>query len=195
VDRTPDPRNGHQSIVLDFEGPGAELLDNEAGGHRIQRIPITERGGRVHSSTVTVAVLAQSMVDSRYQRRNADDYVIEWYSGTVGAGGQNHQKTQNCARLTHLPTGIVRTAQTRSRQNSFKAARAAIDQELDRQNHQTANAAENAVRRAQVGSGQRSDKRRTVRFQDGLVHDHVTQKSVPINVYLKGYLEKLWTTD
>lgn len=147
----------------------------------------------MHSSTVTVAVLGSFTVDVRpYHQRSADDYTIEWFSGTIGAGGQNHQKTQNCARIVHRPTGLIRTAQTRSRQNSLKLAMGAINDELDRLASHVTNAATNDSRRDQVGSGQRSDKRRTFRFQDGLVHDHVTQKSIPVDRAMNGRLDLLW---
>ena len=178
--------------MLEIEGSDTDQLDYEAGGHRVQRIPITERRGRVHSSTVTVAVLSAAVTAPQYGLRRYEDYHIEWYSGTVGAGGQNHQKTQTCVRIQHIPTGLVKQAQTRSRKNSLKSAFAAINHELDRLAASAANTAENTIRRGQVGSGQRSDKRRTLRFQDGLVHDHVTNKRMPIDRYMNGGIDALW---
>lgn len=141
---------------------------------------------------MTVAVIGQLHTDQPYDRRSDSDFRIEWFSGSVGAGGQNHQKTQNCARVTHVPTGLVRIAQTRSRQNSLKAALAAINADLNRLAANSANAAENDVRRKQVGSGERSDKRRTFRFQDGLVHDHITGKSSTVSRVMNGCLDLLW---
>ena len=74
---------------MEIDGRGAEGLDNEAGGHRVQRVPVTDRKGRVHSSTVTVAVLGTPMAsNSPYSRRNEHDFRVEWYSGS-GAGGQH----------------------------------------------------------------------------------------------------------
>ena len=146
----------------------------------------------MHSSTVTVAVLDERQADvSCYMRRNSDDYTIEWYSGS-GAGGQFRNKHQNSARVTHLPSGIVRTAQTRSRENSLREAMAAIDTELDRLVGDVVGHAENQVRRAQVGSGQRSDKRRTIRFQHDEVIDHATGKRISAKEFMKGFVEKLW---
>ena len=101
-------------------------LDNEPGGHRIQRVPPTERKGRVHTSTVTVAVLDPSIAQTAIQDR---DLRVEWYSGT-GAGGQYRNKHQNSCRITHIPTGIQATAQCRSRENSYTEARAAIEQRV-----------------------------------------------------------------
>jgi peptide chain release factor 1 len=126
-----------------------------------------------------------------YLLRGEQDYLVEWYSGS-GAGGQHRNKHQNSARVTHLPTGLVRSAQTRSRDNSLRAALGALNDELDRLAGKTADRAENAVRRGQVGSGQRSDKRRTIRYQDGLVHDHITGKKLPIARYMSGGLDALW---
>ena len=139
-----------------------------------------------------MAVIGELRTEQPYDRRSDSDFCIEWFSGSVGAGGQNHQKTQNCARVTHVPTGLMRIAQTRSRQNSLKAAMTAINHDLDRLATTRANAAENHLRRQQVGSGERSDKRRTYRFQDGLVHDHITGKSSTVSRIMNGCLDLLW---
>lgn len=128
---------------------------------------------------------------SQYLKRNPEDYSTEWYSGS-GAGGQHRNKHMNSARITHIPTGIIRSAQTRSRQNSLQEAMTAINEELDRLCGKAAGAAENNTRRNQIGNGERSDKRRTVRFQDGSAIDHITGKRVPIEVYMKGGMDKLW---
>lgn len=176
-----------------MDGGGVENLKHEAGGHRVQRVPRTERNGRVHSSTVTVAVLgALTVSNSPYDRRSADDFSVEWYNGTIGAGGQNHQKTACCARITHIPTGIIRTAQTRSRNNSYKNAMEALQADLDRAAGHAAGRAENAVRKAHVGSGERSDRRRTYQFQNGLVRDHLTGKSAPVDRVMKGGFDLIW---
>ena len=103
------------------------LENNEPGGHRIQRVPPTERKGRVHTSTVTVAIVDQSTPTIKV----ADaDLKIEWYSGT-GAGGQHRNKHQNSCRITHIPTGILATAQCRSRENSLAEARKTIEERLN----------------------------------------------------------------
>jgi peptide chain release factor 1 len=168
-------------------------LAAETGGHRVQRVPRNDKRGRVQSSTVTVAVMARGLPsDGPFSRRSPSDFRLEWYSGTVGAGGQNHQKTQNCLRLVHLPTGTVRTAQTRSRENSHKDAMRAMEAELDRRAADAASTAENASRRSQVGSGERSDKRRTVRFQEDCAIDHVTGRRMPAHDYMDGGMSRLW---
>ena len=91
-----------------------------------------------------------------------------------------------------LPTNITRSAQTRSRENSLKSAMSAINQELDRLANQIAGQTENAIRKGQVGSGERSDKRRTIRFQDDTVIDHITNKRMTTSAYMKGRMDELW---
>lgn len=185
-------RNGHQYLAITVDGNGVEKLENEAGGHRIQRIPKSERNGRVHSSTVTVAVMGGvAVAKTIYDQRAESDFDIQWYSGS-GAGGQHRNRHLNSARITHIPSGIVRQAQTRSRENSLQSAMAALRTELDRLSGHEAGNAVNGVRKQHVGSGMRSDKRRTLRFQEGQVHDHVTGKSAPLDRVMKGEFRLLW---
>lgn len=157
----------------------------------MQRIPPNERRGRVHSSTVTVAVLKESAAGGPATQRKASDFEIEWYSGS-GAGGQHRNKHQNSARVRHVPTGIVRTAQTRRRETSLREAMAAITEVLDAMASGRAADTLNGVRNDQIGSGMRSDKRRTYRFQDGLVRDHVTGKTSQVERVMAGGFDRLW---
>ncbi len=175
---------------LEVQGADLSGLDNEPGGHRIQRVPPTERKGRVHTSTVTVAVIdAES--PAIQQTIPDSDLRIEWYSGT-GAGGQHRNKHQNSCRITHIPSGTVATAQCRSRQNSLEEAMAAIQQRVDTAtNRQYTNSIANN-RKLQVGSGMRGDKIRTYRFQDDRVQDHLTGKSAKCSSVLKGNIDLLW---
>jgi peptide chain release factor 1 len=136
-------------------------------------------------------VIGSTDTEPCYHQRGTDDYAIEWYSGS-GAGGQHRNRHMCSARVRHIPTGIVKQAQTRSRENSLKSAMTAINEELARLAGQHASAIENNGRREQVGSGQRSDKRRTVRFQAGLVHDHISGKTLAIDRYMNGGLDALW---
>jgi peptide chain release factor 1 len=179
-------------LIIVLDGHGVDQLSNEAGGHRIQRVPKSERNGRVHSSTVTVSVLSDQGTGSGiYDQRADDDFEISWYSGS-GAGGQHRNKHQNSARIMHRPTGLVRQAQTRSRENSYQTAMAALHAELDKQAGEIAGQAENAVRRSQVGSGERSDRRRTYQFQNGLVTDHKTGHRAPVDRVMAGRFDLLW---
>lgn len=176
-------------------GDRVELLDQEAGNIRIQRIPRTEKRGRVHTSTVTVAVLGDQVVDlSPYRSRSERDFEVEWFGGTIGAGGQKHNKTFNCARLKHLPTGIVRTAQTRSRKNSYAEAMAAICVDLDQAMEEAARGHDNGLRKAQIGSGKRAaEKRRTFRFQEDRAIDHEAGTSAQARRVMRGQIDDLWT--
>lgn len=163
-------------------------MANEAGGHRIQRVPPTERKGRVHTSTVTVAVIDPAVIATTIAE---SDLKIEWYSGT-GAGGQHRNKHQNSARVTHVPTGIVVTSQCRSRQNSLTEALATIQSRVDQILQASYNNTVASDRRAQVGSGMRGDKIRTYRFQDDRVQDHVTGKTATTKKVLAGNFDLLW---
>ena len=180
-------RLGECSLLV--EGADLSGLYNEPGGHRIQRIPPTERRGRVHTSTVTVAVIdSNTKVIASIAN---SDIKIEWYSGT-GAGGQHRNKHQNSCRLTHLPTGTVTTAQCRSRQTSYDQAYTALKQAVDQKSHLIYNNGIASDRKQQVGSGMRGDKIRTYRFQDDVVKDHVTDKTASVKQVLAGNFDLLW---
>jgi peptide chain release factor 1 len=163
-------------------------LENEAGGHRIQRVPPTERKGRVHTSTVTVAVIEPGSAKVAIKE---SDLKIEWYSGT-GAGGQHRNKHQNSCRITHIPSGTVVTAQCRSRQNSYAQAMDDIHGRVDRMAQSAYNNTVSSDRRQQVGSGMRGDKIRTYRFQDDVVTDHITDKRGSVKRILSGNFDLLW---
>ena len=178
-------------MTISISGKDLSCLANEAGGHRVQRIPPGERNGRVHSSTVTVAVLAQSALDKKFCLRNPEHFEISFFSGT-GPGGQNRNKVQASARVKHVPTGFIRTAQTRSRENSVRLAMEALAVDLDAGAQVDARNQEQGVRKSQVGSGMRGDKRRTYRYQEGKVHDHQSGKTASLDRVLAGGFEALW---
>lgn len=183
-----DVRPGECS--LEVEGKDLSGLDNEPGGHRIQRVPPTERKGRVHTSTVTVAVIDRD-AEIGSVSIPSNELKVEWYSGT-GAGGQHRNKHQNSCRITHIPSGVVATAQCRSRQNSYNEALEAIQQRLDNEHQRQYNSSIASDRKRQVGSGMRGDKIRTYRFQDDSVQDHLTGKRAKCSQALKGNLDLLW---
>ena len=172
------------------EGSDLSGLENESGGHRIQRVPPTERKGRVHTSTVTVAI-----VDSESAVANAsipDAHLrIEWYSGT-GAGGQHRNKHQNSCRITHIPTGTVVTAQTRSRQSSLAQALQTVQETVNNLAKSSYNSSIASDRKQQVGSGMRGDKIRTYRFQDDVVKDHITDNTASVKKVMSGNFDLLW---
>ena len=119
------------------------------------------------------------------------DLKIEWYSGT-GAGGQHRNKCQNSCRITHIPSGIMATAQSRSRQNSQAEAVATIQQRVDEISKASYNSGIASDRKQQVGSGMRGDKIRTYRFQDDVVKDHVSDKTASVKKVLNGNFDLLW---
>ena len=170
------------------EGADLSGLENEPGGHRIQRVPPTERKGRVHTSTVTVAVVDPQVISTVIRDH---DLTIEWYSGT-GAGGQYRNKHQNSCRITHLPTGITAKAECRSRTNSLAEATAAIQKRVDQLLQSKYNNDLASDRKAQVGTGMRGDKIRTYRFQDDRVQDHVTGKTSSVKKIMAGNFDLLW---
>lgn len=173
-----------------MDGQDLHKLEQEAGGHRLQRIPPTEKRGRVHTSTVTVSVTdPTSKSDVTIPDR---DLKIEWYSGS-GAGGQNRNKVQACCRLRHLPTGIVTTAQTRSRDNSYRLALEEMHARISEMAMSKQHGDRAAQKRQQVGSGQRGDKIRTIRFQDDRATDHRTDKRMRATDYMEGKMDQLWS--
>lgn len=172
-------------IVIKASKIGA--LKNEAGGHRIQRVPPTERRGRVHTSTVTVSVLEEGQVAVRLDKQ---DLEYRWFSGT-GKGGQHRNKHQNCLELTHLPTGLKQTATGRSRDTNEREAKDALLLKLQQVSTGQANDATNAIRSGQIGCGMRGDKRRTYRFQDDQIVDHLTGKKMSCQQFMSGNIEKL----
>jgi peptide chain release factor 1 len=175
---------------IEVEGADLSGLENEPGGHRIQRVPPTERKGRVHTSTVTVAVIDR-MAENRSATIPETDLKVEWYSGT-GAGGQHRNKHQNSCRITHIPTGVVVTAQCRSRQNSFNEAMTTLQSRIDNEVKRQYNSTVASDRKQQVGSGMRGDKIRTYRFQDDNVQDHITGKRSTVKKVLSGNFDLLW---
>jgi len=175
---------------IEIEGTDLSALDHEAGGHRIQRVPPTERKGRVHTSTVTVAVIDSEEACTAPTIQQGD-LKIEWYSGT-GAGGQYRNKHQNSCRITHLPTGTIAKAECRSRQNSLNEAMSEIQRRVDEMTQRQYNNTVAVDRRRQVGSGMRGDKIRTYRFQDDVVQDHLTGQRAKCTQILKGNIDLLW---
>ncbi|WNO10887.1 peptide chain release factor-like protein [Teredinibacter sp. KSP-S5-2] len=162
----------------------------EAGGHRIQRIPPTEKRGRVHTSSVTVAVYDASIKRDLEELSN-QDVRIEWFSGT-GAGGQHRNKTQNCCRVIHTSTGMVESHQGRNRETNKKLALEALERRLFNAAKASQNMDINTIRTEQIGIGLRGEKIRTYRQKDNLVINHVNGKTTRYTSIMKGNFNKLW---
>jgi peptide chain release factor 1 len=183
-------KNGFSRLEFSAEGENAyEAFLFEAGGHRFQRVPPTEKRGRRQTSTVTVAVLP--MVGET--ELSVDDNDLKWETKKGGGhGGQNMQKNETAVVLRHIPSGLVvccqdERSQDRNKRRALEVLRARLYAKVMRESSD----AENAVRKNQVGSGERGDKVRTYRFQDDRVVDHRVGKKIRLAEVLAGNLDAL----
>jgi peptide chain release factor 1 len=171
VDENRTGLKGFKEVVFEIKGRGAfSRMKYESGVHRVQRIPVTEASGRIHTSTATVAVLAE--VDDVEIDIRPEDIKMDIFHAS-GHGGQNVQKVATAVRLTHLPTGIVvgcqdERSQLQNRMRAMAILRARLyEQEVEKQQREITES-----RRAQVGSGERAEKIRTYNYPQDRVTDH-----------------------
>jgi peptide chain release factor 1 len=162
----------------------------EAGVHRVQRIPITEKSGRIHTSTATVAVLPKPKVAEI--KIKPEEIKIDFYKAS-GPGGQYVNKRMSAVRITHLPTGIVVTSQTeRSAQQNKENALAILEAKLFELKRKKEEEKILKERRSQIGFGKRAEKIRTYNFQQDRVTDHRIKKSWKnLEEILDGNLEEI----
>lgn len=182
---------GIKEIILYVKGTNVnKYLKFESGVHRVQRVPVTESSGRIHTSTVTAAVLAE--VDDIEVDINPKDIRVDTYRSS-GAGGQHVNKTESAIRITHIPSGIVvscqdESSQHKNREKAFSVLKARLfEYEKEKQEDDIAN-----DRKSQVGSGARSEKIRTYNYPQNRVTDHrVPGRIFNIETILDGNLDEL----
>jgi peptide chain release factor 1 len=171
IDSSETELGGYKEIIFSIEGQGAySRFKYESGVHRVQRVPVTESSGRVHTSTVTVAVLPE--VEAVELDISPNDLRIDTFRAS-GAGGQHVNRTDSAIRITHIPTGLVAQCQDqRSQYKNKDKAMAVLMSRIKEMENERQNGAIAQDRKSQVGTGDRSERIRTYNYHQGRVSDH-----------------------
>ncbi len=182
---------GYREVVLHIQGPGVYgHLKFESGVHRVQRVPKTETQGRVHTSTVTIAVLPEA--EEVEMSINPVDLRIDVFRAG-GAGGQHVNKTESAVRITHLPTGLVVSCQDERSQHKNKAkALKVLQSRLLAQQREKSEAEASRQRKEQVGTGERAEKVRTYNFPQNRVTDHQVEVTLKkLDRFMEGDMDEI----
>ena len=192
LDKNQTTLNGYKSLTAEMKGEGTyDAMKHESGVHRVQRVPATEKAGRVHTSTASVAVLP--VVEAQEVNINPNDLEVT-FSRAGGPGGQNVNKVETAVRILHKPTGVVvasqsERSQTANRENAMGVLRSRIFEAMKEQQV----ASMGALRKEQIGSNDRSEKIRTYNFPEDRITDHRFGAKVHnIEKVLEGELDALF---
>ncbi len=192
LSESPGEHGGYKEAITRIIGQGVySRLKFESGAHRVQRVPVTEAQGRIHTSAATVAVLPE-LVDIEHIDINPSELRIDTYRAS-GAGGQHVNKTDSAIRITHLPSGIVVECQDERSQHKNRArAMALLQAKLLARAREKQTSAQAQSRRLQVGSGDRSERIRTYNFPQGRITDHrINLTLYKLSDVLQGNLDAL----
>jgi len=187
---SPSEVGGYKEFVFSLSGGEAwDLFRFESGGHRVQRVPATESQGRIHTSAATVAVLPEP--EEVEVDVSEGDLKVDTFCAS-GPGGQNVNKVATAIRITHLPSGLVvqcqdESSQHKNRSKAFRILKARLmDMETSRREEERS-----AVRRSQIGTGDRNMRIRTYNFPQNRVTDHRTKTNYPLETVIEGGLDKV----
>jgi peptide chain release factor 1 len=192
LSESPGEHGGYREVICRIAGRGVfSKLKFESGTHRVQRVPATEASGRIHTSTVTVAILPE-LDEIEQVDINPADLRVDTYRAS-GAGGQHVNKTDSAVRITHVPSGIVVECQDeRSQHKNRSRAMALLAARLLAAEQEKQQSAQALSRKLQVGSGDRSERIRTYNFRDGRVTDHrINLTLYRLNDIMQGQLDEL----
>lgn len=191
LDSSPGTIGGYKTLVAEAEGEGVyDALKQESGVHRVQRIPKTEKSGRVHTSTASVAILP--IVEAKEVQINQGDLEVT-FSRAGGPGGQNVNKVETAVRILHKPTGIVvASREERSQHSNRERAMDVLRAKLYEIQRQGTRDMRQETRREQVGTADRSEKIRTYNFPEDRITDHrIGKKFHNIERIMEGDLDKV----
>jgi len=191
IDSNQTSLDGYKTFIARIDGENVyNLLKQESGVHRIQRIPKTEKSGRVHTSTATVAILPE--IEAKEVNINQSDLEVT-FSRAGGPGGQNVNKVETAVRILHKPTGIVVSSRTeRSQHSNRESAMSILRSKLYEIQQQTEAQKLGINRKEQIGTADRSEKIRTYNFPDDRITDHrISKKWHNIEKILDGDLDPI----